>query len=195
MLKPCRDRDPAPGGRPESRSSARRLSDRETAREIPLRPIAERLMTEIAARRSSGRLLRHRDSEHNRRRMGKQRSLPTLAPMSQQHGSSRRSSPVEPDSSRAAAGTPLCLPTCCATPAPPWPSTRGWGERECRTRSGTQAPRQPATTTPSAIVIPIPLNRLGEVPAFVRSGYPARGATRGPNRNRPRSRRLGRPRR
>jgi site-specific recombinase XerD len=42
-------------------------------------------MTEIAAGRSSGRLLRRRYSEHNRRRMEKHRSLPTLAPMSQQH--------------------------------------------------------------------------------------------------------------
>jgi site-specific recombinase XerD len=42
-------------------------------------------MTELAARRSSGRLLRRRYSEHNRRRMEKHRSLPTLPPMSQQH--------------------------------------------------------------------------------------------------------------
>jgi hypothetical protein len=40
-------------------------------------------MTEIAAGRSSGRLLRRRYSEDNRRRMEKHRSLPTLAPMSQ----------------------------------------------------------------------------------------------------------------
>lgn len=119
-------------------------------------------MTEIAAGRSSGRLLRRRYSGHNRRRMEKHRSLSTLAPMSQKHAwellqkLAGRAGLLEGSGGHATI-PPYMLRHSCTTLA----STRGCGERECRTRSGTQAPRQPATTTPSAIVIAIPLNRLG----------------------------------
>ena len=67
MLRGCQP-SPHPSGGAYIRSGVglsepRARCMREGARD-PLRPIAERLITEIAAGRSSGRLLRRRNSEH-----------------------------------------------------------------------------------------------------------------------------------